>query len=101
MAFSGDATNVNVHSGGTGKNSYPIADQFVPEIWGQDILDVFQQKTMMNNFGVNLSSNVSKHGDVIHLPHIGVPSLTAVTQGSDNAIVTPMLLVQELKHKLI
>ena len=27
MAFSGDPTNVNVHSGGTGKNSYPIADQ--------------------------------------------------------------------------
>ena len=31
MAFSGDPTNVNVHSGGTGKNSYPIADQFIPE----------------------------------------------------------------------
>ena len=44
MAFSGDPTNVNVHSGGTGKNSYPIADQFIPEIWGQAILDVFQQK---------------------------------------------------------
>ena len=89
MAFSGDPTNVNVHSGGTGKNSYPIADQFVPEIWSEAILDVFQQTIMMNNFGVNLSSDVSKHGDVIHLPHIGVPSLTAVTHGSDNAIVTP------------
>ena len=89
MAFSGDPTNVNVHSGGTGKSAYPIADQFIPEVWGQAILDVFKQKTMMNNFGVNLSPAVASAGDVIHLPHIGVPSLTAVTQGSDNAIVTP------------
>ena len=83
MAFSGDPTNVNVHSGGTGKNSYPIADQFVPEIWGEAILDVFQQKTMMNNLGVNLSTDVSSAGDVIHLPHIGVPALQAVTHGEE------------------
>ncbi len=86
MAFSGDPTNVNVHSGGTGKNSYPIADQFVPEVWGEAILDVFQQKTMMNNLGINLSSNVSKAGDVIHLPHIGVPALQAVTHGEEIAV---------------
>ena len=86
MAFSGDPTNVNVHSGGTGKNSYPIADQFVPEIWGQAILDVFQQKTMMSNVGVNLSPNVASAGDVIHLPHIGVPSLQAVTHGEEIAV---------------
>ena len=86
MAFSGDPTNVNVHSGGTGKNSYPIADQFVPEIWGQAILDVFQQTIMMNNFGVNLSPAVAGAGDVIHLPHIGVPSLQAVTHGEEIAV---------------
>ena len=85
MAFSGDPSNVNVQSGGTGKSAYPIADQFVPEIWGQAILDVFQQTIMMNNVGVNLSSNVSKAGDVIHLPHIGVPSLEAVTHGAEIA----------------
>jgi len=85
MAFSGDPTNVNVHSGGTGKSAYPIADQFVPEVWGEAILDVFQQTIMMNNVGVNLSSNVSKAGDVIHLPHIGVPSLEAVTHGAEIA----------------
>ena len=85
MAFSGDPTNVNVHSGGTGKSAYPIADQFVPEVWGEAILDVFQQTIMMNNMGVNLSSNVSKAGDVIHLPHIGVPSLEAVTHGAEIA----------------
>ena len=81
MAFSGDPTNVNVHSGGTGKSAYPIADQFIPEVWGQAILDVFQQTTMMNNLGTDLSSDISKAGDTIHLPHIGVPSLTAFTQG--------------------
>ena len=85
MAFSGDPTNVNVHSGGTGKSAYPIADQFVPEVWGEAILDVFQQTIMMDNMGVNLSSNVSKAGDVIHLPHIGVPSLQAVTHGTEIA----------------
>ena len=89
MAFSGDPTNVNVHSGGTGKSAYPIADQFVPEVWGQAILDVFQQTIMMDNLGINLSTDVSESGDVIHLPHIGVPSLTAVTHGADNAIATP------------
>ena len=81
MAFSGDPTNVNVHSGGTGKSAYPIADQFIPEVWGQAILDVFQQTIMMNNLGTDLSSNISKSGDTIHLPHIGVPSLAAFTQG--------------------
>ena len=86
MAFSGDPTNVNVHSGGTGKNSYPIADQFVPEVWGQAILDVFQQTVMMDNLGVNLSTDVAQYGDVIHLPHIGVPALQAVTHGEEIAV---------------
>ena len=85
MAFSGDPTNVNVHSGGTGKSAYPIADQFVPEVWGQAILDVFQQTIMMDNLGVNLSTDISEAGDVIHLPHIGVPALTAFTHGAEIA----------------
>ena len=86
MAFSGDPTNVNVHSGGTGKNSYPIADQFIPEVWAQAILDVFQQKIMMDNMGVNLSPAIANAGDVIHLPHIGVPALQAVTHGEEIAV---------------
>ena len=86
MAFSGDPTNVNVHSGGTGKSAYPIADQFVPEVWGQAILDVFQQTIMMDNLGVNLSTDVAQYGDVIHLPHIGVPALQAVTHGEEIAV---------------
>jgi hypothetical protein len=86
MAFSGDPTNVNVHSGGAGKSAYPIADQFIPEIWGQAILDVFQQTIMMDNLGVNLSTDVAQHGDVIHMPHIGVPALQAVTHGAEIAV---------------
>ena len=85
MAFT-DPMDVNVQSGGTGKHARDVADQFIPEVWGQAILDVFQQTTMMQNLGINLSPNVANSGDVIHLPHIGVPSLTAHTQGSEIAI---------------
>ena len=81
-----DALDVNVHSGGTGAVTANIADQFIPEIWGQAILDVFQQTIMMDNLGVNLSSDVTQHGDVIHLPHIGVPGLQAVTHGEEIAV---------------
>ena len=82
MAFT-DPLDVNVHSGGTGAATANVADQFVPEVWGQAILDVFQQKIMMKNVGIDLSPDVANHGDVIHLPHIGVPELTAFTQGSE------------------
>ena len=85
MAFSGDPTNVNVHSGGTGASAYPIADQFIPEVWGEAILDVFKQTIMMDNLGTNLSPDIAGAGDVIHLPHIGVPALTAFTQGDEIA----------------
>ena len=42
MAFS-DPFDTNVHSGGTGAVTPNIADQFIPEVWGEAILDVFQQ----------------------------------------------------------
>ena len=61
-----DALDVNVHSGGTGKVSADIADQFIPEIWGQAIDDVFEQYTMMSNLGMDLSPNVANAGDVIN-----------------------------------
>tara|TARA_R100001594_G_scaffold130949_3_gene170303 strand:- start:1417 stop:2520 length:1104 start_codon:yes stop_codon:yes gene_type:complete len=80
-----DPFDVNVHSGGTGKATPDIADQFIPEIWGQAIDDVFEQYTMMSNLGTDLSPNVANAGDVINLPHIGVPELTAYTQGSEIA----------------
>ena len=84
MAFT-DPLDVNVHSGGTGAVTPNVADQFIPEIWGQAILDVFQQKIMMKNVGTDLSPNVANHGDVIHLPHIGVPELSAFTHGAEIA----------------
>ena len=84
MAFT-DPFDTNVHSGGTGAVTPNIADQFVPEVWGQAILDVFQQKIMMKNVGTDLSPNVAEHGDKIHLPHIGVPELSAFTHGAEIA----------------
>jgi hypothetical protein len=78
-----DALDVNVHSGGTGAVTPNIADQFIPEVWGQAILDVFQQTIMMNNIGIDLSPDVANHGDVIHMPHIGVPELEAFTHGAE------------------
>lgn len=84
MAFT-DPLDVNVHSGGTGAVTPNVADQFIPEIWGQAILDVFQQKIMMKNVGTDLSPAVANHGDVIHLPHIGVPELSAFTHGAEIA----------------
>jgi hypothetical protein len=82
MAFS-DPFDVNVQSGGTGAVAQNIADQFIPEIWGQAVLEAFQQKIMMKNVGIDLSPEVANQGDKIHLPHIGVPALSAFTQGSE------------------
>ena len=84
MAFT-DPLDVNVHSGGTGAVTANIADQFVPEVWGQAVLDTFHQKIMMTNVGTDISPNVAEHGDKIHLPHIGVPELSAFTHGSEIA----------------
>ena len=84
MAFT-DPFDTNVHSGGTGAVTPNIAAQFVPEVWGQAILDTFQQKIMMKNVGTDLSPNVAEHGDKIHLPHIGVPELSAFTHGAEIA----------------
>jgi len=82
MAFN-DPFDVNVHSGGTGAGARNIADQFIPEVWGQAVLEAFQQKIMMKNVGIDLSTEVTNQGDKIHLPHIGVPALSAFTQGSE------------------
>ena len=83
-----DPSTANILSGGTGAHARTMADQFVPEVWGQAILGFFQQTTMMNNVGTDLSSDITGSGDVIHLPHIGVPELDAFTQGSEVAVTT-------------
>ena len=82
MAFT-DPFDVNVHSGGTGAVTANIADQFIPEVWGQAILEAFQQKIMKKNVGIDLSPEIANQGDKIHLPHIGVPALSAFTQGGE------------------
>ena len=81
-----DPSTANILSGGTGAHARTMADQFVPEVWGQAILGFFQQTIMMNNVVTNLSSDITGSGDVIHLPHIGVPELDAFTQGSEVAV---------------
>ena len=83
-----DPSTANILSGGTGAHARTMADQFVPEVWGQAILGFFQQTIMMNNVGTDLSSDITGSGDVIHLPHIGVPELDAFTQGSEVAVTT-------------
>lgn len=84
MAFT-DPFDVNVASGGTGAVTPNVADQFIPEVWGQAIDSVFQQYMMMTNVGTDLSPDLASHGDKINLPHIGVPELSAFTQGGEIA----------------
>ena len=59
-----------------------IGDQFVPEMWGEAILDSFQKNTVMTGVGTDLSS-MAGAGDVINLPHVGVPIVKAVSQNSE------------------
>tara|TARA_R100000808_G_scaffold22876_1_gene50137 strand:+ start:248 stop:1300 length:1053 start_codon:yes stop_codon:yes gene_type:complete len=81
-----------------GANADTIGDQFVPELWGAAILDSFQRNTVMTNLGTNMSGMTG--GDVINLPHVGVPIVKAVSQaaetitmdvsGSDTATTTQL-----------
>ena len=81
-----------------GANADTIGDQFVPEMWGAAILDSFQRNTVMTNLGTNMSGMTG--GDVINLPHVGVPIVKAVSQaaetitmdvsGSDTATTTQL-----------
>tara|TARA_R100000353_G_scaffold551_2_gene753 strand:+ start:297 stop:1352 length:1056 start_codon:yes stop_codon:yes gene_type:complete len=59
-----------------------IGDQFVPEMWGQAILDSFQKNTVMTSVGTDLSA-MAGSGDAINLPHVGVPIVKAVSQNSE------------------
>ena len=83
-----------------GANADTIGDQFVPEVWGQAILDSFQKNTVMTKLGTDLSGLAQNGGDVINLPHVGVPIVKAVSQaaetiamdvsGSDTATTTQL-----------
>ena len=66
-----------------GANADTIGDQFVPEMWGQAILDSFQKNTVMTKVGTDLSGMAAEGGDVINLPHVGVPIVKAVSQAAE------------------
>ena len=67
-----------------GADADTLALEFVPEIWGQAILESFNKNTVMTQCGTNLSGIAqSQGGDKIRLPHVGVPTVKAVTQNAD------------------
>ena len=66
-----------------GANADTLALEFVPEIWGQAILESFNKNTVMTQCGTDLSGIAqSQGGDKIRLPHVGVPTVKAVTQNA-------------------
>ena len=87
-----------------GANADTIGDQFVPEVWGKAVLDSFQKNTVLASVGTDISEDASKFGDVINLPHVGVPIIKDVTQnaevitldvsGSDTATSTSLTIDQ-------
>tara|TARA_R110000824_G_scaffold172468_2_gene350440 strand:- start:2096 stop:3154 length:1059 start_codon:yes stop_codon:yes gene_type:complete len=83
MANISDALDINMLQGGASAAAADsVGQEFVPEVWGQAILDKFRQKTMMLQLANDLSSDVANGGDTIHLPHIGVTPLASVVQGT-------------------
>lgn len=88
-----------------GANADTIGDQFVPEIWGQAVLDSFNKNTVLSKLGTDLSAIAqSEGGDKINLPHVGTPIVKPVTQnaevltldvsGSDTATSTTLTIDQ-------
>ena len=87
-----------------GANADTIGDQFVPEIWGQAVLDSFNKNTVLSKLGTDLSSLAAGGGDKINLPHVGTPIVKPVTQnaevisldvsGSDTATSTTLSIDQ-------
>ena len=67
-----------------GADADTLALEFVPEIWGQAILESFNKNTMMTQVGTDLSGIAqAQGGDKIRLPHVGVPTVKAVTQNAE------------------
>ena len=87
-----------------GANADTIGDQFVPEIWGQAVLDSFNKNTVFAKLGTDLSALAANGGDKINLPHVGTPIVKPVTQnaevltldvsGSDTATSTTLTIDQ-------
>ena len=82
MANISDPLDINTLQGGaSAAAANSVGQEFVPEVWGQAILDKFRQKTMMLQLANDLSSE-AVGADKIHLPHIGVTPISSVTQGT-------------------
>lgn len=76
-----DPLDINTLTGGAGAyDANGVGTEFVPQIWGQAILDKFQQKSVMLGLANDLSSQANG-ADTIKLPHVGVTPLSSVTQG--------------------
>ena len=82
MANISDALDINMLQGGASAAAADsVGQEFVPEIWGQAILDKFQTNTVMLPLANDLSSEANGT-DKIHLPHIGVTPVADVVQGT-------------------
>tara|TARA_Y100000593_G_scaffold2744_1_gene5516 strand:- start:586 stop:1638 length:1053 start_codon:yes stop_codon:yes gene_type:complete len=105
-----DPLGSNILIGGVGGSSTlgadndTIGDQFVPELWGQAVLDSFNKNTVLSKLGTDLSALAKQGGDKINLPHVGTPIVKPVTQnaevltldvsGSDTATSTTLTINQ-------
>jgi len=82
MANISDPLDINMLQGGaSAAASDSVGQEFVPEVWGQAILDKFRTNTVMLPLANDLSSEANGT-DKIHLPHIGVTPLSSVSQGT-------------------
>ena len=83
-----DPLGSNVLIGGVNSSSTMGANndtlEFIPEVWGQAILESFNKNTIMTQCGTDLSGIAqAQGGDKIRLPHIGIPTVKAVTQNAE------------------
>ena len=82
MANISDPLDINMLQGGASAAAADsVGQEFVPEVWGQAILDKFRTNTVMLPLANDLSSEANGT-DKIHLPHIGVTPLSSVSQGT-------------------
>jgi hypothetical protein len=83
MANISDPLDINMLQGGASAAAADsVGQEFVPEVWGQAILDKFRTNTIMLPLANDLSSEAAGGTDKIHLPHIGVTPLGDVVQGT-------------------
>ena len=82
MANISDPLDINMLQGGASAAAADsVGQEFVPEVWGQAILDKFRTNTTMLPLANDLSSE-ARGTDKIHLPHIGVTPVSDVAQGT-------------------